>query len=187
MVCGKRCDIGLGGLKLISLAEAREQARKYRQMARNDVDPVAEKRRARQVVPTFKQAAEAVHKEHAKAWKNAKHCDQWINTLNTYVFPVFGDRKVDQVQTPDILKALTPIWLTKPETAPPSPPAHRHRTRLGQSGGLPVGRQPCRRDQQGAAAATGPQGSFCGPTLYRGASLFAKAPRERTDGGEPRS
>ena len=66
MVCGKRCDIGLGGLKLVSLAEAREEARKYRQMARNDGDPVAEKRRARQVVPTFKEAAEAVHKEHAK-------------------------------------------------------------------------------------------------------------------------
>jgi hypothetical protein len=117
VVGGKRCDIGLGGLKLVSLAEAREEARKYRQMARNDGDPLAEKRRVRQVVPTFKQAAEAVHKEHAKAWKNAKHCDQWINTLNTYVFPVFADRKVDQVQTPDILKALTPIWLTKPETA----------------------------------------------------------------------
>lgn len=30
---------------------------------------------------------------------------------------MFGDRKVDQVQTPDILKALTPVWLAKPETA----------------------------------------------------------------------
>jgi integrase len=125
MVCGKRCDIGLGGLKLVSLAEAREEARKYRQMARNDGDPLAEKRRARQVVPTFKEAAEAVHKEHAKAWKNAKHCDQWINTLKTYTFPIFGDRKVGQVQTPDILKALTPIWLTKPETA------RRVRQRIG--------------------------------------------------------
>jgi integrase len=125
IVCGKRCDIGLGGLKLVSLAEAREEARKYRQMARNDGDPVAEKRRARQVVPTFKEAAEAVHKEHAKAWKNAKHCDQWINTLKAYVFPAFGDRKVDQVQTPDILKALTPICLTKPETA------RRVRQRIG--------------------------------------------------------
>jgi integrase len=125
VVHGKRCDIGLGGLKLVSLAEAREEARKYRQMARNDGDPVAEKRRVRQVVPTFKQAAEAVHKEHARAWKNAKHCDQWINTLNTYVFPVFGDRKVDQVQTPEILRALTPIWLTKPETA------RRVRQRIG--------------------------------------------------------
>jgi integrase len=117
VVHGKRRDIGLGGLSLVSLAEAREEARKYRQMARNHGDPLAEKRRARMVVPTFKEAAEAVHKEHTKAWKNAKHRDQWINTLKAYVFPAFGDRNVDEVQTPDILKALTPVWLTKPETA----------------------------------------------------------------------
>ncbi|MGJ5036719.1 tyrosine-type recombinase/integrase [Bradyrhizobium sp. HKCCYLRH3059] len=117
VVRGKRCDIGLGGLKLVSLAEAREQAEKYRKIARDDGDPIAEKRRAKRVVPTFTEAAESVHKDHTKAWKNAKHSDQWINTLSTYAFPVFGDRKVDQVQTPDILKALTPVWLAKPETA----------------------------------------------------------------------
>src|SRR3981189_1209874 len=35
VVRGKRCDIGLGGLKLVSLAEAREEARRYRAIARN--------------------------------------------------------------------------------------------------------------------------------------------------------
>jgi hypothetical protein len=65
-VRGKRCDIGLGGLKLVSLAEAREEARKYRQIARNDGDPMAEKRRVREVAPTFKEAAEAVHKSTPK-------------------------------------------------------------------------------------------------------------------------
>lgn len=125
MVRGKRCDIGLGGLKLVSLAEARDEAEKYRKIARNDGDPLAEKRRIRQVVPTFKGAAESVHKEHAKAWKNGKHSDQWINTLKSYAYPAFGDRKVDQVLTADILKALTPIWLEKPETA------RRLRQRIG--------------------------------------------------------
>src|ERR1700722_11171381 len=78
VVRGKRCDIGLGGLKLVSVAEARELAEKYRKIAPNEGDPIAEKRRAKLVVPTFKKAAEAVHKEHTKAWKNAKHSDQWI-------------------------------------------------------------------------------------------------------------
>jgi integrase len=117
VVRGKRCDIGLGGLKLVSLAEAREVARKYRAIARSDGDPIAEKHLGRRVVPTFKEAAETVHNEHAKAWKNAKHSDQWISTLKAYAFPVFGDHRIDQVQTPDILKALTPVWLAKPETA----------------------------------------------------------------------
>jgi Arm DNA-binding domain len=39
---GKRCDIGLGGLKAASLAETREEARKYRAIARNDGDPLAQ-------------------------------------------------------------------------------------------------------------------------------------------------
>ena len=125
VVRGKRCDIGLGGLKLVSLAEAREEARKCRAIARNEGDPLADKRRARTVVPTFRQAAEAVHKEHAKAWKNAKHGDQWINTLKAYAYPAFGDRRVDQIDTPEILKALSPIWLTKQETA------RRVRQRIG--------------------------------------------------------
>jgi hypothetical protein len=30
---------------------------------------------------------------------------------------VFGSLPVDQVQTPEVLKALSPIWLKKPETA----------------------------------------------------------------------
>ena len=125
VVRGKRCDIGLGSLKLVSLAEAREEARKYRAIARNEGDPLAEKRRARKVVPTFRQAAETVHKDHAKAWKNAKHGDQWINTLKAYAYPAFGDRRVDQIDTPEILKALSPIWLTKQETA------RRVRQRIG--------------------------------------------------------
>ena len=125
VVRGKRCDIGLGGLKVVTLAEAREEARKYRAIARDDGDPLAEKRRARRVVPTFRVAAETVHKDHAKAWKNAKHGEQWINTLKAYAYPAFGDRRVDQIDTPEILKALSPIWLTKQETA------RRVRQRIG--------------------------------------------------------
>jgi integrase len=103
------------GLKVVTLAEACEQGRKYRAIARDDGDPLAEKRRARKVVPTFRVAAETVHKEHAKAWKNAKHGDQWINTLKAYAYPVFGERRVDQIDTPEILRALMPIWLIKQE------------------------------------------------------------------------
>jgi integrase len=37
--------------------------------------------------------------------------------LSKYAFPVFGDKRVDLVDTADVLRALTSIWLTKPETA----------------------------------------------------------------------
>ncbi len=117
MVRGKRCDMGLGGLKVVSLAEAREKAATYRSIARHGGDPLGDRRRQQLPVLTFEQAARRVHAEHGKTWQNAKHGQQWINTLVAYVFSVFGDRPVNQIETSDVLRALSPIWLTKPETA----------------------------------------------------------------------
>ena len=59
------------------------------------------------------------------SWKNPKHRDQSINTLTEYGFPVFGAKRVDLIDSADVLKALSPIWLTKPETA------RRLRQRIG--------------------------------------------------------
>ena len=117
VVHGRRRDIGLGSLRLVSLSEAREQALVYRKLARSGGDPLAEKRAATRVVPTFAEAAKSVHAEHKAGWKNGKHADQWINTLEQYAVPVIGDRRVDHIDTPDVLRVLSPIWLTKPETA----------------------------------------------------------------------
>lgn len=125
MVHGRRRDIGLGGLSLVSLAEAREKALSYRKLARDGGDPVLEKRKARQAVPSFRVAAEQVYAEHKASWKNAKHAQQWLNTLQQYAFPHIGDRPVDTVDTPEVLRVLAPIWLTKPETA------RRVRQRIG--------------------------------------------------------
>jgi integrase len=94
----------------------------------NTRDPfrsLAERRKNARLIPTFEEAAEQVHAEHKAAWRNKKHAAQWINTLRHYVFPVIGKRPVDQVDTPDVLKVLVPIWLTKPETA------RRVRQRIG--------------------------------------------------------
>lgn len=116
-VQGRRRDIGLGSARLVSLADAREKARAHRHLARSGGDPVAEIRKARRVVPTFSQAARQVHAEHAHTWRNKKHKDQWINTLAQYAFPVIGDWRIDQIEAPDVLKVLSPIWFTKYQTA----------------------------------------------------------------------
>lgn len=125
VVQGKRRDIGLGGVALVSLAEAREKALALRKEAREGGDPLAERRKPKVTVPTFAEAAEQVHAGHKAGWKNDKHAAQWLSTLRTYAFPHLGSRQVDQVDTPDILRVLTPIWLTKPETA------RRVRQRIG--------------------------------------------------------
>ena len=73
VVMGTRRDIGLGSLTLVSLAEAREEARRLRKIARDDGDPLAERRR--QVVPTFEAAATDVHKAHSESYRESERPD----------------------------------------------------------------------------------------------------------------
>ncbi len=113
----RRSDIGLGSYPAVSLADAWERSRQARTEIRNGIDPVAD-RRARQaaVIWTFKACALAYITSHDPSWKNAKHGQQWINTLTTYVFPVFGDKHVRDVDTGDVTTAIRPMWSTKNET-----------------------------------------------------------------------
>lgn len=117
IVQGRRRDIGLGSARLVPLVDAREIAATMRRLARDGGDPVAERRKARTIVPTFKEAAEKVHAETLASWKNKRHTDSWLTSLETYAFPVLGSRRADQIATADVLKVLAPIWLTKAETA----------------------------------------------------------------------
>ncbi len=117
VVQGRRRDIGLGSARLVGLAEAREKALELRKVARDGGDPLAERARQQSVAPTFAEAVERVHGEQAPSWKNPKHAAQWVTTLRTYANPHLGAKRVDKVETPDVLRALSPIWLTKPETA----------------------------------------------------------------------
>jgi integrase len=117
VVQGKRRDIGLGGAHLVTLAEAREEAAKLRKIAKQGGDPLAERKKEKRIVLTFEEAAREVHKEQSATWRNYKHKQQWINTLSDYAFPEFGSLRVDNIGTPEVLRVLNPIWLTKPETA----------------------------------------------------------------------
>jgi integrase len=116
IVQGKRRDIGLGGLRLVSLAEARTKAQEYRKLAREGGNPL-EARRKERAVPTFSEAADITLEQHRDGWRNEKHAAQWKASLKLHAFPVLGEKRVDQIETADVLKALSPIWLSRPETA----------------------------------------------------------------------
>lgn len=116
VIHGKRRDIGLGSASLVSLAEAREAALQHRKAARAGDDPLAAKRRAMGVL-TFEEAARKVHELSKPTWRNAKHGDQWLNTLTTYAFPALGTKRIDAITSADVLGALSAIWNEKPETA----------------------------------------------------------------------
>lgn len=114
---GKRRDIGIGSIVDLGLAEAREAARNLKTEIRQGVDVLTERKKQRSEIPSFRAAAELVHAEHKVAWKNGKHQAQWINTLESYVFPDLGNTLVSDIEGPEIRDVLAKIWLTKPETA----------------------------------------------------------------------
>ncbi len=117
VVRGRRRDMGLGGVRTVSLAQARLTAQRYRAIARSGGDPLEERRREGKAIPTFEKAAITVHAGLVPSWRNAKHAAQWINTLKRHAFPLIGPRPVSQITSADVLRILAPIWTAKPETA----------------------------------------------------------------------
>lgn len=124
MVGGQRRDMGLGGFPDVTLAGARDAARKAREKIADGVDPI-EDRRARKSalkaetakVVTFDQAAKAYIAAHGDSWRNDKHRQQWENTLATYASPKIGKLSVRDIEVAHILSVLEPIWKDRTETA----------------------------------------------------------------------
>jgi len=120
---GQRRDQGLGSYPDVSIVDARAKAQLSRRLLAEGKDPIDEARRAKadqlsvDAMLTFKQAALRVYADQKESWRNSKHQQQWINTLETYIFPTLGDMKVSSLKPADFAKALRPIWLEKAETA----------------------------------------------------------------------
>lgn len=115
-VNGKRCEIGLGSVKLVSLREARQKAEDNKRAILEGGDPLAD-RRAAQGIPTFEEVAIKFIAKKKLELKNAKSFQQWPNTMATYVYPVLGRKKVDAITAQDVLQCVEPIWADKNETA----------------------------------------------------------------------
>lgn len=120
-VTGKRRNAGLGAYPEFSIAEVAKRASAMRIELAEGKDPLEEriklKTEATPTIPTFKIAAETLHRDLLPGWKNPKHGMQWINTLTEYVFPKMGSKVLNEIQPGDVAEVLKPIWLTKAETA----------------------------------------------------------------------
>ena len=69
-------------------------------------------------VPSLVEAAERVIALHARQWKPGSRSEQqWRASLETYVFPRLGAKRVDLITVGDILAVLADPWTTRPETA----------------------------------------------------------------------
>jgi len=123
-IAGKRRDMGLGGFPEIALAGAREKAREARAKADQGIDPILHRQEARSALlasaaaaKTFAQCVTGFVDAKSAEWRNPKHRQQWINTLEQYAYPVIGSMLVRDVTLAHVLKILEPIWPTKTETA----------------------------------------------------------------------
>jgi integrase len=113
---GRERMLGLGTLRDFSLKEARERARRARQLLADGVDPIDAKR-AQRTVPslTFAQAVEIYAKLHERKWTARR--PQFLSSLRQHAFPILGDLPLAVIDTPAVLRVLEPIWTTKTETA----------------------------------------------------------------------
>jgi hypothetical protein len=116
--------MGLGSVKVVSLAEARELAADLRKQIRAGTDSLEAKREARAAAKvaerkatTFNQYATGYIDAQESAWRSPIVRRSWRSTMRDHVFPVIGDMAVGDIEADDILRVLRPIGDTKKETA----------------------------------------------------------------------
>ena len=129
---GKRREMGLGSIDLVSAVKARAAAGNLKALVKEGIDPI-EKRRQGQAAAAAVQAEQKAMVEKtshtfatvagdyidskSSEWSNLKHGQQWENTLTTYAFPIIGKVPVVEISRDQVLQILKPIWTTKTETA----------------------------------------------------------------------
>ena len=131
----ERQPIGLGSYPQVSLAEARDQAKKLVLDAKQGINLKAKKRAERSALmsaasknKTFKECAEAYIEAHSSDYSSDKHRKQWPSTLTAYAYPIIGKMMVADITMRDVLSVLLQetnvteteigkLWYVKTETA----------------------------------------------------------------------
>jgi len=118
---GRQHELGLGPLHTVSLAEAREKAAELRKILLDGRDPARERIRAshnrQKAEVSFDEVAEEYIEAKKSEWANAKHLEQWRNSIKTYASPIIGKCSTSDIDLDLIVKVLLPIWSVKTETA----------------------------------------------------------------------
>ncbi|MEZ5440003.1 MAG: integrase arm-type DNA-binding domain-containing protein [Lysobacterales bacterium] len=114
-------EMGLGSVVSVPLKEARRLAADCRLALAEGRDPLAEKQARKDALAaairvTFAECAGRYIDAHKAGWRNAKHGQQWQNTLTTHAKAIMA-LPVASVETAHVVGLLEPIWTTKTETA----------------------------------------------------------------------
>ena len=119
---GKKREMGLGPYPEISLKSARLKRDGLKAIVIQGKDPLQERDKQKEQerllkALTFENIARTFISEMQCQWSNAKHRQQWNNTLKTYVYPSIGNLPISEIETKHIKNVLMPIWMIKKETA----------------------------------------------------------------------
>jgi len=114
---GKRQDFGIGSASVVSLAKARGHAAALRAKLKSGEEIRRTSSAPQRVVPSFDEAARKCHKAIKDGWRNQRHSDSWLASLENHICPHIGAEPVDEITSAMVRDALAPIWLTIPETA----------------------------------------------------------------------
>ena len=119
---GKRHNMSLGGFPEIGLRLARERAVEARNLLNKGRNPIKDKNASKAQnlkanSPIFREFAMDYIETMRPRWRNPKHAEQWVSTIERYAIPYIGQMRLDEIQTEHVLSLLKPIWLSKTVTA----------------------------------------------------------------------
>lgn len=114
---GRHREMGLGPLRDVTLAQARQKAAQAREQLRARQDPIKARESAPAAHVSFGDMADRYIDAMAPTFRNAKHLWQWKQTLGDAYCASLRPIPVDRVETSHVLAVLTPIWIIKAETA----------------------------------------------------------------------
>ena len=119
---GRRCNMSLGSYPEIGLKLARERAVEARNLLNKGTNPIKEKNASKALnskvkSPIFKEFALDYIETMRPKWRNPKHAEQWVSTIERFAIPYIGQMRLDEIQTEQVLSLLKPIWFNKSVTA----------------------------------------------------------------------
>ncbi|SCW39281.1 Integrase [Rhizobium mongolense subsp. loessense] len=120
-VHGRRREMGLGSAAEVSLKDVRDEATKWRALARQNVDPIKErerlKREAARHLHLLEEIAEDAFESRKAELKGDGTAGRWFTPLKLHVIPKLGKVPIAEIDQIDIRDTLSPIWHKKAETA----------------------------------------------------------------------
>jgi hypothetical protein len=109
--------MGLGALADVGLSAARKKAQKYREQARDGVNPKLSRDEASasaRSAPAFLEFATEYATQHVKTLKNAKSVEKWWRSVNIYCADLHAKR-LNEIKVDDVVDVLGPRWLSHPQ------------------------------------------------------------------------